>query len=132
MRCLIAEDDFICRKILKEFLSPYFDVDIAINGIEALEAFKLASAENRPYSLICMDILMPNLDGSEALRQIRDYEKNLGVSQAAECVVLTITSQDDPKTVFESLYKNGATGYIVKPISRSKLLEELRKKKLIS
>jgi two-component system chemotaxis response regulator CheY len=75
--------------------------------------------------------MMPNLDGSEALRQIREFEKSQGVPQTAECAVFMITAQDDPKTVFNSFYKNGATSYIAKPISRTKLLAELRKKKLI-
>lgn len=132
MRCLIAEDDFISRKVLKELLAPYFDVDIAINGAEAVTAFKLSCEDKKPYSLVCMDIMMPNMDGNEALRQIREHEKSLGVPAAAESKVLMTTSLDDPKTVFDAFYRSGATAYIVKPISRVKLLEELRKMKLIT
>lgn len=132
MRCLITEDDFISRRILKELLAPHFDVDVATDGSEAVTAFKLSYEDKKPYSLVCMDIMMPNMDGNEALRLIREHEKDLGVPPAAECKVLMTTSQDDPKTVFDAFYRNGATAYIVKPVSRTKLMEELRKMKLIA
>lgn len=63
MKILIVEDDFYSRKILKKFLTAYGEVDIAINGEEAVAAFKLAWEENQPYDLITLDIMMPIMDG---------------------------------------------------------------------
>jgi len=59
VRCLIVEDDFISRKILRELLLPYFEVEIAVDGEEAVTAFKLAMEAKAPYDMICMDIMMP-------------------------------------------------------------------------
>lgn len=126
MRCLIVEDDFISRKILRELLLPYFEIEIAVDGEEAVTAFKLAHEAKTPYDMICMDIMMPRMNGTEALRIIRQMEKELEVPPNLEAKVIMTTALDDPKTVFENYYNVGATAYIVKPISKSKLLGELR------
>jgi len=52
VRCLIVEDDFISRKILRELLLPHFDTEIAVNGEEAVTAFKLAHEAKEPYDMI--------------------------------------------------------------------------------
>lgn len=132
MKCLIVEDDFISRRVLTELLSPYFSCDIAVDGEEAVASFKLAHEAKQPYELICLDIMMPKLDGREALRQIRALEKELGVPSDQEVKVIMTTALDDARTVFDTYYQAGATAYLVKPISRVKLLAELRSLKLIS
>lgn len=126
MKILIVEDDFISRRIIKDILSPYGDCDIVVDGQEAVQAFKLAYEADEPYNLICMDIMMPNLDGQEALKQIRDIEKRSGIKGSAEVKVIMVTALDDPKTVFKAYYKGGATSYIVKPIEKDKLIQEIR------
>ena len=78
MRTLIVEDDFTSRILLQTFLSRYGECHIAVNGTEAIEAFRTANAQNRRYDLICMDIIMPEMDGDEALRQIRSIEQASG------------------------------------------------------
>lgn len=126
MRILIVEDDFIARRILKEILSTYGDCDIVVDGEEAIQAFRLAWEDGNPYDLICMDIMMPNINGQEALKEIRDIEKQIGIKSTEEVKVVMITALDDPKSVIHAYYKGGATSYIVKPVERDKLLEELR------
>lgn len=132
MKCLIVEDDFISRRILKELLSSSFDCDIAINGEEAIASFRLAHEGKRPYDLICMDIMMPGVDGQEALRQIRELEHEMEVPPNLEVKVVMTTALDDPKSVVRAYYKGGATAYLVKPISKQKLMRELRLLELIN
>ena len=86
----------------------------------------MAHEGKRPYDLICMDIMMPGVDGNEALKQIRQLEKDLGVPPALEVKVIMTTALDDPKTVIHTYYIGGATSYLVKPISKQKLIRELR------
>ena len=126
MKCLIVEDDFISRRILKELLSKHFDCDIAINGEEAVTSFRLAHEGKHPYDLICMDIMMPGVNGQEALRRIRELERSLKVPPQLEAKVIMTTALDDPKTVVQAFYQGGATSYIVKPVSKQKLMNELR------
>lgn len=126
MKCLIVEDDFISRRILRELLNPHFEIEIAVDGEEAITAFKLAHQAKSPFDLICMDIMMPKMDGREALRLIRQLEKELEVPPNLETKIVMTTALDDPKTVFDSSYQDGATAYLVKPISKQKLIRELR------
>jgi two-component system chemotaxis response regulator CheY len=126
MKILIVEDDFISRRILKEILTEFGDCDIVVDGDEAVQAFRLAREEKVPYQLVCMDIMMPNMDGQEALKQIREIEKAAGVRGSEEVKVIMITALDDPKTVFHAYYRGGATSYIVKPIEKDKLIQEIR------
>lgn len=128
MRVLIVEDDFVSRKLLQKILGHYGECDIAVDGKEAIEAFRLALLdEGKPYDLICMDIMMPNVDGQQALLEIRQIEKQQGIGPSGEVKVIMTTALDDPKSVVDSLYKGGASSYIVKPIDRKKLLDEVRK-----
>ena len=78
MRVLIVEDDFVARRVLKEILSPYGECDIVVDGEEAVQAFRLAWEDEEPYDLICMDIMMPNVDGHESLKRIRLIEQEMG------------------------------------------------------
>ena len=126
MRVLIVEDDFVSRKILHSFLSAYGECDIAVDGKEALEAFKLALNDDAPYDLICMDIMMPRMNGQEALLKIRQLEADLGVKDNDAVKVIMTTAVDDKKNVTEAFYKGGAASYFVKPINKEKLIGELK------
>jgi len=132
VKFLIVEDHLLSRRILKELLSPFGDIDIAVNGQEALESFILAHESKRPYDLICMDIMMPVLDGIEALRIIREREQQMQVPSNLAVKVVMTTALDDPRTVIKAFNVGEATSYIVKPISKAKLLKELRALNLLT
>ncbi len=131
MRVLIVDDDFISRKLLRKILSAHGDCDIAIGGAEAIQAFELAWSEGKPYDLICMDIVMPNIDGQQALKTIRELEKEKAIHFKHEVKVIMTTSLADPESVADAIYKGGAVAYLVKPFSKSALINELRKLGLI-
>lgn len=131
MKALIVEDDFFSRLMLKEILSPLGECDFAMNGKEAITAFNAALNTGVPYDLICMDIMMPEMDGQEALRIIREIENGHHITGGKEVKVVMITALGDPKNVFEAYYQGGATAYLVKPISKDKLLAELKSFALI-
>jgi two-component system chemotaxis response regulator CheY len=131
MKCLIVEDDFISRRILKEILSKFGECDIAINGQEAIDSFMMAYEEKQQYDLILMDIMMPGIDGMEALRRIRAIEKDRGIPPNLEVKVIMATALDDPHTVITAFNKCEADAYIVKPITIDKLLKEMRSLKLM-
>lgn len=132
MRFLIVEDDFTSRKFLQGILSSHGDCDMAVNGKEAVEAFETALEAGTPYHLICMDIMMPEMNGQDALKQIRSIERNHGVRSVDEVKVVMTTALDDPKNVVEAYYKGGATSYVPKPIDRQLFMHLLRNLKVIA
>jgi two-component system chemotaxis response regulator CheY len=131
MKILIVDDDFTNRIILQEFLKTYGSYHLAVTGAEAVTAVKKAVEENDPYHLICLDIMMPEMDGQEALKEIRALENGAGIKPARRTKVLMITALDDARNVMEA-FKSLCDGYLVKPLSKQNLLEKLREMDLIS
>jgi two-component system, chemotaxis family, chemotaxis protein CheY len=126
-RILVVEDDFGSRRMMQKLLEEYGPVDVVVDGEEAVSAFKLATLEKTPYDVIFLDIMMPKMDGQEALKLIRASEKESGVSPMDEVKVVMTTVLEDPKNVIEAYFKGGATTYIVKPVDRLKIRSELAK-----
>ncbi len=130
MRVLIVDDNYIDRKILQKVFSEYGDCDFAVDGEEAISTFK-SWIKSKPYDLICMDIMMPKVNGLQALKIIRDLEKERGIREEDRIKIIMITAVDDPKIVFKACNLFGVKSYIVKPINKKQLLEEVRKLGLI-
>jgi two-component system, chemotaxis family, chemotaxis protein CheY len=78
-----------------------------------------------------MDIMMPNVDGKEAVTRIRQMEVEFGIKGSSEVKIIMVTALGDPKTVVSSFYKCGATSYIVKPVIKKQLEAELKNLGLI-
>jgi two-component system, chemotaxis family, chemotaxis protein CheY len=130
VKVLIAEDDFVSRKLLQAILSPYGECHIAVNGKEALLAFELAWKERTPYDLICMDIMMPEMDGHEALNRIRRLEAGKGIPASEGAKVIMTTALKDRTNVMNA-YKSQCDAYLTKPFDRMRLLDEIKKMHLI-
>ncbi len=131
MKFLIADDDLISRNVLKKFLTSYGDCDIVVDGKEAIAAFNEAIKKSEPYDLICMDIMMPNMDGMQAVKEIREMEKEIGTVISDGVKVIIISAVENPKAIFETVYREGSFGYLYKPVSKAALIEELRSLGLI-
>lgn len=58
MKSLIVEDDFTSRLLMQKFLAPYGESHVAVNGKEAVAAFKNAISLGEPYHLVCLDIMI--------------------------------------------------------------------------
>jgi len=125
VKILIVEDEFGSRKLLQSFLEPYGDCDIAVDGEEAMDAFTTALNENHPYDLICLDIMMPKMSGQEVLRNIRRIEKERGILGRKGVKVIMTTALGDPVNITEA-FKSQREAYITKPISKQKLLDEIK------
>ncbi len=130
MKTLIVEDDFTSRLLMQELLKKYGPVHIAVNGKEAVQAVRISLAANEPYDLICLDIMMPEMDGQEALRQIRREEEHRDILSENGANILMTTVLDDVKNVMTA-YSNLCDGYLPKPIQQKKMFEELRRLGLI-
>jgi two-component system chemotaxis response regulator CheY len=130
MKALIVEDDFSSRVLMQKILSPFGDCHVAVNGLEAMNAFNTAREQKSPYQLICLDIMMPELDGHEVLSQIREIEKGDGIFEGEGVKIIMTTALDDGKNMMQAFYKF-CDAYLVKPIDKLKLIDHLRNLKLI-
>ncbi len=126
MKCLIAEDDFVARKQLETILSGVSECHTTVNGKRAVAAFKTALDRAGPYDLLCLDIMMPEMDGHQVLQVIRELEEAAGIDELAGVRIIMITSMREPSHVL-SAFRRGCEGYIVKPVTKAKLFEEMEK-----
>ena len=130
VRILIAEDDLISRKYISKILSKYGECDITIDGMEALDAYLLSIKEEKPYDLICLDIMMPKVDGIRILKAIKTLEKQQNIPQEKRAKIIMLTALNDKEYV-DKTFEIGCEAYATKPVDAVKLEEVLRKLNLI-
>ena len=129
MKILIVEDELSSRELLKVILEPYGTVETVADGIEAMKAFNLALA-SQPYDLICLDIMLPKLNGQQVLKGIRKIEGDKGILGPDAVKIIMISALGDFESVTEA-FSSQCTSYITKPIDADKIVEELRNLELI-
>ncbi len=130
MRCLIVEDCDFVREMMELFLTEYADTDCACDGLEAVEMFSKALAEERPYQMVCLDILMPRMNGQEALKMMRQAETEKKVAQKA--IIIMTTAMNSREDMEEAIWEGDCTDYLVKPVILADLVALMQKHNLIS
>lgn len=115
VRVLIVDDTAFMRKLLKNILfSAGFDIaGEAENGKQAVELYRQLKPD-----VVTMDIVMPEMNGIDALKEIKKIDPN------AKVVMCTAVGQEQ---MVKTAIKLGAKGYIVKPFQAAKVVEELKK-----
>ena len=114
---LIAEDEIVLHELYQEMfskMSPKTKLFLAHDGMEALELFKQHSSE---IELLVMDVIMPNMDGIKAFKEIsniRSGMKTIFISGYAESAAIA------------SLREDGRVAFIQKPLKEEKLLSVMR------
>lgn len=128
MRILIAEDDMTAGIFMKKILSTYGDCDLAVNGRSALEYYKAALESGDPYEVVCLDIMMPYINGHAVLKEIRKIEDENGMLNATK--VIMTTALKDSEVVREAFIEQ-ADAYLIKPIEKDKIEETFKELELI-
>lgn len=126
MKILIAEDDFASRKFMLKFLSNYGECDVTVDGMEAVDAFLMALEDGEGYDLVTLDIMMPVLDGYQALKAIRDIEKDRGIAEDKMAKIIMTTALNEGRNV-KKAFELGCTVYSGKPINQEKFEGVLKK-----
>lgn len=130
MRVLLAEDDFASRKFMDKYLSQYGECDVTVDGEEALNAFMMALEDGEPYDLICLDVMMPVLDGYQVLKAIRDIEAERGIRKADRVKIIMTTALNEERNV-KKAFELECEAYSGKPIDVERFDKVLEKLGLI-
>lgn len=123
-RVLIVDDSRYQRHLISRALGDAFTPDQAADGREAVALFTAALDAGTPYDLVVMDILMPELNGHDALAAIRRLEAERGLARIVPAVMLS--SLDDPGNMLRAQFDSGAQVYVTKPFTPATLLEALQ------
>ena len=119
MKVLVIDDDPIACEQAKLVMSQAgIGADAAESGNEGIERVKLSLARQEPYNLIIVDWKMPEMDGIETARHIREV-----TGGDIPVIVLTAYNWDD---IYEEAIKAGVDSFIAKPLYAENLLHELK------
>ncbi|MFZ7103309.1 MAG: response regulator [Peptococcaceae bacterium] len=116
VKVLIVDDAKFSRVMLKDILTKYAGLEVvgeAENGLEAVRKY----LQLRP-DLVTMDITMPEMDGIEALKQIRSFEPR--------CKIIMCSAMGQKEMIVEAI-ESGARDFIIKPFIKERVLEALQK-----
>ena len=128
---LIVEDLAENRILLQNILRPFGGCDLAVNGQEAVEIFETELANGTPYNLVMLDIMMPIMDGQQALKKMRAIEKQYQVPTNKPAVIIMITAVD-AQVEIDAAFANGCSDYLNKPFSKGKLMVKLSEHHLVA
>ncbi|HET9400614.1 MAG TPA: ATP-binding protein [Candidatus Acidoferrales bacterium] len=121
LRVLVVEDNPVNRKVAVRFLERYgHTVEIAENGVQALEHLRGRGA--REFAVILMDVQMPEMDGFEATKQIREGERDSGARQPI--IAMTAHAMTGDR---ERCLNAGMDGYVSKPVRATELQREIER-----
>lgn len=121
-RLLLVDDESVSLRFLSRALVGLGETVEARNGTEAVDLFRQALDQGRPFAAVIMDIMMPGVDGIEAVRRIRALEAS---ARAEPCRVLMLSCLDDAEHQLTSQYEAGADGYLTKPVDLATLRRAL-------
>jgi two-component system chemotaxis response regulator CheY len=130
-RYLIVEDDEMSREMLRDFLSEFAPCEVAENGLEGLILFENSLLANNPYSLLCIDLMMPEMNGLALIRKIRELEKTHMISMESRTKIFVISASDSTWDKADLMLDGLCDDYIVKPFNRSVLMADLYKNKIV-
>jgi len=124
-RVLIVDDSRDQRYLIVQALEGRFVPDEAADGRQAVALYLAALKAGTPYDLVVMDILMPELNGHDALASIRRLELEHGLAEEARVPAVMLSSLDDPGNMMRAQFESGAQAYVTKPFTAAILLEAL-------
>ncbi len=127
MRSLIVDDDELGRLMLAAFIEDFGQCDLAENGKVALELIRGAIEKGEPYDLVCLDIIMPVMDGRTTLARLREIDHQ----RETRSKVFMISACNTPKDIEDAFFEGDCDDYVVKPFQREAIIQMLQRHKLI-
>lgn len=131
MKTLIVEDTLINQEFLKMIVEQWGESVVADSGEQALEKFSHAARSGSPFEVVFMDIMLPGMDGLQALEKIRAVESESGIDEEGQAKVIVMTALDDDTNAMRAFMHGKAVSYMTKPVRQDAVQAELEKLGLI-
>jgi len=130
MKSLTVDDDFFSRHVFQTILANFGESHVAINGKEAISAFKQALTEGEPYKVVCLDAAMPEVDAQETLNTIRKLEEDKKIFGKDRVKIIMTTSIDNTEKI-KNAFRESCEAYLTKPIMKKQLMNILGEFELV-
>ena len=124
-RILIADDDAAFVELLRTVLAPHAAITVARDGIEAIAAFRSALETGQHFAAVCLDQLMPGMDGNRTLRALRRTEATHAGQGWTRARIVVVSALRDRAQVLRAL-ESGCDSYLVKPLEPQSVVVRLR------
>ncbi len=108
------------------YLKNYGEIDFAVNGEEAVEAFLNAANSGEKYDIIFLDIMLPEISGHKVLEEIKKIEEEREIFGTDGVKVVMTTALDDSKNIKDA-FRGQCDEYLTKPISAEKVERVIKK-----
>ena len=125
MRTLIVDNDAGARRLLEIYLADCGPCESVASGKQAVERFEQACQAGVRYDLVCLDFLMPQMDGIEVIKHLRRIEHQRGIRHAerTRIIVATVLNRESDSL---RAYIYGCDAYTTKPTHKQMILDEIR------
>ncbi len=121
MKSLVVDDEVVSRKKMIKILGKYGLCEEAENGTEAIEKFSVNAVDGTDlFDLITLDITMPDINGLEVLKRIRNIEKDKSISKENLVKILMVTASS-AKEIVRSSIEGGCDDYVIKPFNNQSM-----------
>jgi two-component system, chemotaxis family, chemotaxis protein CheY len=125
MRVLVVDDGFTSRRLMQQNLLPYGDCDSVVSGKDAIDLFRQAWEQGRSYDLVCLDIMMPEMELQQVLQEIRGLESSMNINAFDGVKIIITTALSNWGNVW-GIFGGQCNGYLVKPYDQGRILGEIR------
>ncbi len=125
LKVLIVEDEPVSRKLLEKLMEPYGSCQSAVNGQQAFMTFIAALEKGEPFDLVCLDIMLPEMNGQSVLSGIRNFEAGKGIDEKQAVKIIFTTG------LVEAEASASKAKHILKPIDKNKIEKALRQLELV-
>ena len=134
LKTMIVDDEEVAADLLEIMLNKLGIKNIATasTGRQALDMFDDCLKSGSPYSLVFLDIMMPEMNGQEILKQMRSAEKEAGIASFDRSTIIMTTALTSTDAMVEAIFEGDCSDYLVKPVSSEYLREMLANNGFIS
>jgi DNA-binding response OmpR family regulator len=125
LRILVLEDDASTCRLMQIFLDQIGECRIVSSGRTALDSFQSALDQGKPFDLLLLDIMVPEINGIDVLKKVRMIERSRGIHDRNRAKVIITSSLSDARNM-ERARSAESDDYLVKPVNRAKLFSTIR------